>query len=281
MENWVIFKLNKWRISLLFFSPFFLLTVGYYIQNLQKMIVSIFNNYFSLSFTNVLHLLANDNWMSVLLQNAESMVINIGVILLIEIIIAVIALIIIFYFLYKILKNETFVLGNKLVFTGYLLIVIGMSIIGIIAISSTVLTYTTVHGIINTLQPSELQALSKEILTVLANFSLSSNQIFKELVSISDQLEIVFERAGEVAAVPGIIDSWWQGILSLKIYVIGVATISILSILIGHVMEIWALFKASNLYQNRKLKTRKESFNERLLRVLEKQNEILEEMIKK
>jgi hypothetical protein len=63
--------------------------------------------------------------------------------------------------------------------------------------------------------------------------------------------------------------------------VIGVASISILSILIGHVMEIWALFKASNLYQNRKLKNRKESFNERLLRVLEKQNEILEEMIKK
>ena len=123
--------------------------------------------------------------------------------------------------------------------------------------------------------------MSEEISTVLANFSLSSNQIFKDLVSILDQLEIVFERVGEVASIPGIIDSWWQGILSLRIYVIGVASISVLSILSGHVMEICTFIKEGNLYQNYKVKTRKESFNERLLRVLEKQNEILEEMNKK
>lgn len=93
-------------------------------------------------------------------------------------------------------------------------------------------------------------------------------------------MEIVFERAGEVASIPGIIHNWWQGILSLRIYVIGVAAISVLSILTGHVMEVWTFIKASNLYQNRKVKTRKESFNERLLRVLEKQNEILEQMNK-
>lgn len=168
----MIFKLNKWRISLLFFSPLFLLTVGYFILNQQNIIVSIFNKYFSLTFTNVLHLLASDNWMAVLLLNAESMVIHIGVVLLIEIIVAVIALVIIFYFLYKIMKRETLFLGNKLVFSGYLLIAIGISIINIFAISSTMLTFTTVRGILNGLQPSELQAISKEISTILANFSL-------------------------------------------------------------------------------------------------------------
>lgn len=281
MENSTILKSNKWRISLLIFSPLFLLTAGYFILNQQNIIASIFNNYFSLTFTNVLHLLATDNWVEVLLQNAERMVINIGVVLLIEIIVAVIALIIIFFFLYKIQKRETLLFGNKLVLSGYLLIAVGMSIIGTIAISSTMLTFNTVQGIINGLTSSELQTISEEILTVLANFSLSSNQIFKDLLSISDQVEIVFAKAGEVASIPGIIDSWWQGILSLKIYVIGVASISILSILIGHVKEIWAFIKTSNLYQNYKMKTRKESFNERLLRVLEKQNEILEEMNKK
>jgi hypothetical protein len=280
MENSTILKSNKWRISLLIFSPLFLLTVGYFISIQQKIIVSIFNNYFSLTFTNVLHLLATDNWVEVLLQNAESMVINIGVVLLIEIIVAVIALIVIFFFLYKIQKRETLLFGNKLVLSGYLLITVGMSIIGTIAISSTLLTYTTVQGIINGLTSSELQTMSEEILAVLANFSLSSNQIFKDLLSISDQVEIVFARAGEVASIPGTIDSWWQGILSLKIYVIGVASISILSILIGHAKELWTFIKTSNLYQERKVKARKEPFNERLLRVLEKQNEILEEMYK-
>jgi hypothetical protein len=280
MENSTILKSNKWRISLLIFSPLFLLTVGYFISIQQKIIVSIFNNYFSLTFTNVLHLLATDNWVEVLLQNAESMVINIGVVLLIEIIVAVIALIVIFFFLYKIQKRETLLFGNKLVLSGYLLITVGMSIIGTIAISSTLLTYTTVQGIINGLTSSELQTMSEEILAVLANFSLSSNQIFKDLLSISDQVEIVFARAGEVASIPGTIDSWWQGILSLKIYVIGVASISILSILIGHAKELWAFIKTSKLYQERKVKARKEPFNERLLRVLEKQNEILEEMYK-
>jgi hypothetical protein len=101
------------------------------------------------------------------------------------------------------------------------------------------------------------------------------------LLSIADQVEIVFDKVGEVASIPGTIDSWWQGILSLQIYVIGVASISVLSILSGHVMESWTFIKGGNLYQNYKVKTRKESFNERLLRVLEKQNEILEEMNKK
>ena len=277
----MLLKSNKWRISLLIFSPLFLLTVGYFISIQQKIIVSIFNNYFSLTFTNVLHLLATDNWVEVLLQNAESMVINIGVVLLIEIMVAVIALIIIFFFLYKIQKRETLLFGNKLVLSGYLLIALGMSIIGTIAISSTLLTYTTVQGIINGLTSSELQTMSEEILTVLANFSLSSNQIFKDLLSISDQVERVFAKAGEVASIPGTIDSWWQGILSLRIYVIGVASISILSILIGHLKELWAFIKTSNLYQERKVKARKEPFNERFLRVLEKQNEILEEMNKR
>lgn len=177
-------------------------------------------------------------------------------------------------------KRETFFLGNKLVLSGYILIVISMSIIGTIALSSTILTFTAVRGILNELQPSELQALSKEIITILANFSLASNQIFKDLVSISDQLELVFARAGEVASIPNIIHNWWQGILSLRIYVISVATISVLSILTGHVMEIWTFIKAGNLYQNSKVKTSRESFNERLLRVLEKQNEILEQMNK-
>ena len=177
-------------------------------------------------------------------------------------------------------KRETLFLGNKLVLSGYILIVISMSIIGTIALSSTILTFTAVRGILNELQPSELQALSKEIITILANFSLASNQIFKDLVSISDQLELVFARAGEVASIPNIIHNWWQGILSLRIYVISVATISVLSILTGHVMEIWTFIKAGNLYQNSKVKTSRESFNERLLRVLEKQNEILEQMNK-
>ena len=273
-------KSNKWRISLLVFSPLFLFAVGYLILIQQKIIVSIYNKYFSLTFTNVLHLLATDNWMSVLLQNAESMVINIGVVLLIEVIIAVFALTLIFFFLKKTWKEETFFLGNKLVLSGYLLIVLGMLIIGIISLSSTISTFTAVRGIINGLQPSALQALSKEIIAILANFSLASNQIFKDLVSISDQLELVFARAGEVASIPGTIHNWWQGILSLRIYVIIGAAISVLSILTGHVMEIWTFIKASNLYQNRKVKTRKESFNERLLQVLEKHNEILEEMIK-
>jgi len=281
MDNSAILKLNKWRIGLLIFSPLFLLTVGYLILNQQNIIVSIFNKYFSLTFTNVLQLLATDNWMAVLLQNAESMVINIGVVLLIEIIVVVSALIVIFFFLYNIQKRETLFLGNKLVFSGYFLIAIGMSVIGIIAISSTIITFTTVRGIINGLQPSELQAMSKGVSRVLVNASLSSNQIFRDVLSIIDQLKIVFDKVGEVASIPGTIDSWWQGILSLKIYVIGVASISVLSILSGHVMESWAFIKGGNLYQNYKVKTRKESFNERLLRVLEKQNEILEEMNKK
>ncbi len=281
MENSTILKSNKWRISILIFSPLFLLTTGYFILNQQNIIVSIFNNYFSLTFTNVLRLLATDNWLEVLLHNAKNMVINIGVVLLIEILVAVIALIVIFYLLYKIRKSEAFFLGNKLVFSGYLLITIGMSIIGMIAISSTIITFITVQGIIDGLKPSELQTISEEISRVLANSSLSSNQLFKDLASILDQIEIVIARAGELASIPGTIDSWWQGILSLKIYVIGVASIGVLSILIGHVMEIWAFIKGSNLYQNYKMKNRKESFNERLLRVLEKQNEILEEMNKK
>lgn len=271
-------KSDKWRISLLIISPLFLLTVGYFILNQQNIIASIFNNYFSLTFTNVLHLLATYNWMEVLLLNAERMVIHIGVVLLIEIIVAVIVLIAIFFFIYRIWKRETFYFGNKLVFSGYILIVIGMSIVGTIAFSSIIITYITVRGILNELQPSELQALSNEILAILANFSLTSNQIFKDLVSVSDQLELVFAKAGEVASIPDIIHNWWQGILSLRIYVIGVAAISVLSILTGHVMEILTFIKDSTLYQNRKVKTRKESFNERLLRVLEKQNEILEQM---
>ena len=206
-------KSNKWRISLLVFSPLFLFAVGYLILIQQKIIVSIYNKYFSLTFTNVLHLLATDNWMSVLLQNAESMVINIGVVLLIEVIIAVFALTLIFFFLNKTRKEETFFLGNKLVLSGYLLIVLGMLIIGIISLSSTISTFTAVRGIINGLQPSALQALSKEIIAILANFSLSSNQIFKDLVSVSDQMETVLARAGEVASIPGTINDWWQGIL--------------------------------------------------------------------
>lgn len=274
-------KNNKWRISLLFFSPLLLLTVGFVISYQQSIIKSIFNRYFGLTFTNVLHLLASDNWMSVLLQNAESMVINIGVIFLIELIIAVIALIIIFFFIYMIWKQEALSFGNKLVFSGYLLLVTGLTIISIIVISSTILTFINVREILSALEASELQALSNEIITVLTNLNLSSNQIFKDLVSISDQLEIVFGKAGEVAAIPGKIDNWWQSILSLRIYVIGIAAISILSILSGHVLEIWTFIKASSLYQERKVKTRKESFNERLLSVLEKQTEILEEMSKK
>lgn len=281
MVDWMIIKNNKWRISLLFFSPLLLLTIGLVISYQQSIITSIFNRYFGLTFTNVLLLLASDNWMAVLLQNAESMVINIGVIFLIELIAIVTALIIIFFFIYRIWKKEMLTFGNKLVFTGYFIIVIGMAIISTIAISSAILTFTTVRGILNGLQPSELQALSKEIITILTNFNLSSNQIFKDLLSISDQLEIVFGKAGEVAAIPDKIHNWWQGILSLRIYLIGIASISILSILSGHVMEIWTFIKASSLYQERKVKTRKESFNERLLSVLEKQTEILEEMSKK
>lgn len=277
MDDWQIIKNNKWRVSLLVFSPLFLLTILVLILNQQNIIGSIVNKYFSLSFTNVLNLLATDNWMAVLLQNAERMIIHIGVVLLIEIIIATMALIITFVFIYRIWKREAFYLGNKLVFAGYLLLAIGILIINIFAISSTVITFTSVRGIINELQPSELQVLSKEISTILANFSLLSNQIFKDLVSVSDQVEAVFARAGEVASIPGTVNDWWQGILSLRIYVIVVATISILSILIGHVLEIWAFIKDSNFYQNRKVRSRKDPFKERLLQVLEKQNEILAE----
>ena len=277
MDDWQIIKNNKWRVSLLVFSPLFLLTIVVLIINQQNIIGSIVNKYFSLTFTNVLNLLATDNWMAVLLHNAERMIIHIGVVLLIEIIVAAMALIIIFVFIYRIWKREVFYLGNKLVFVGYLLLAIGILIINIFAISSTVITFTSVRGIINELQPSELQALSKEISMILANFSLLSNQIFKDLVSVSDQVETAFARAGEVASIPGTINDWWQGILSLRIYVAGVATISVLSILVGHVKELWAFIKDSNFYQNRKVKTRKESFNERLLRALEKQNEILAE----
>lgn len=266
---------SRKRLMLLIFSPFFLMLVGYYGVNQASLMKGIVNQYFKISFTNVLHLLATDNWVDVLIQNAQSMSRHIAIFISAQLLLIILALTVIFYLLFKIRKESRWFLGDKLVFAGYLLIVLSLLGLGGFVIYSTLEMYSTIQTDLNRLSVAEIKTLSKDITAIFINSDFSLNHLFKELVHIYDSIRSILFSIEKIANIPNLIQNWWQGLLALKIYAFGLGGLSIFSIIAGHIIEIWRLFDLSQWFKRSKQGNKKVKADERILLILEQQTKIL------
>lgn len=269
---------SRKRLILLIFSPLFLILVAYYGLNQASFIRSIVHQYFKVNFTNVLHLLATDNWLDVIVQNVQNMTTHIAIFISVQLIFVLVALIVIFYLLWKIHKESRWFLGDKLVFAGYLLIIISLLALGGLVTNSTVGTYSTIQTDLNRLSVAEIKALSEDISAVFINADFSVNHLFKEFVHIYDSVRGILFSIEKIARIPTVVQNWWQGILSLKIYVFGLGGVSLLCIIAGHIMEAWRLFNLNELFKHTKKRERKVKVDERILLILEQQTKILEKL---
>ncbi|MBP2098172.1 hypothetical protein [Enterococcus rivorum] len=238
----------------------------------------LFSTQLPLSLQNALLLFSNANWLELLIQKITNGTILVGVVLILEILLFIGFIVFFLIYLWRMRKNGRWALSDILLFIGYSMLLVGSIVCGGFVVSTTVETMTTLQSNFQKVSPTELQLLVNNLTHFLEKFTFSLSTIFKDISTLIQGAQKIIGDVKQVAATPSILQNWLDILNQWRLYFIVAFTGSFLVLITGMLLRLRTSYP--QLLRKKKKQPLEDSSTteERLVRILEQQQELLEKI---
>lgn len=259
-------------------SPMFLISVWYLLFNQAKIVTDIITAPFNLSWVNLFKFFLNEQWLDVLIKNFKTILINLSIVISAQLLFFIIGIVLILVLQWKSSKATKWYFGNKLIFAGYLFMLVStISLAGILGNVSYQLV-DTINSSLQKLSVAELTKLSDEVTGVVSQFTWSLDSIISDATTLMNTVKHLIATTKEIANIPDLITDWFDNLTIYRNYLLGFVGASTVAIVSGHLVELYRIFE---LNKHLIRKNKKVSVDERIITLLEQQQKLLEKLSEK
>ncbi len=259
-------------------SPVFLISVWYLLFNQAKIVTDIITAPFNLSWVNLFKFFLNEQWLDVLIKNFKTILINLSIVISAQLLFFSIGIVLILVLQWKSSKATKWYFGNKLIFAGYLFMLVStISLAGILGNVSYQLV-DTINSSLQKLSVAELTKLSDEVTGVVSQFTWSLDSIISDATTLMNTVKHIIATTKEIANIPDLITVWFDNLTIYRNYLLGFVGASIVVIISGHLVELYRIFELNKHLIRR---NKKVSVDERIITLLEQQQKLLEKLSEK
>lgn len=259
-------------------SPVFLISVWYLLFNQAKIVTDIITAPFNLSWVNLFKFFLNEQWLDVLIKNFKTILINLSIVISAQLLFFIIGIVLILVLQWKSSKATKWYFGNKLIFTGYLFMLVStISLAGILGNVSYQLV-DTINSSLQKLSVAELTKLSDEVTGVVSQFTWSLDSIISDATTLMNTVKHIIATTKEIANIPDLITVWFDNLTIYRNYLLGFVSASTVVIISGHLVELYRIFELNKHLIRR---NKKVSVDERIITLLEQQQKLLEKLSEK
>lgn len=188
----------------------------------------------------------------------------------------ILAFIFIFYLLWKIRNDTQWLFQEKLIFSGYVFILVTLLFFGSSIIYSPYTTFSTVQTDINQLSQLEIQTILHQMNLIFNQSTLSFSNFFQDLIQLFEKFKNILYTIDKIATIPTMIQHWWMNVLSLRQSIFISVLFSFSLIIFGHCIELWLFLKEKKRFYALKQKVETSPTDEQLMYVIEQQQKILQ-----
>lgn len=259
-------------------SPVFLFSVWYLLINQVKIVTDIVTAPFNLSWMNVIKFFLNEHWLDVLIKNLKTISINLGVVISIQLLFFIIGIILLLILQWKSAKATKWYVGNKLIFGGYLFLLISTISLAVVLGNVSYQLIDTINSSLQKLSVAEVTKLSDEVTGVFNQFTWSFDSIVRDATTLMNTVKHIIATTKEIANIPDLVTIWFDNLTIYRNYLLGFVGISTVTIVSGHCME---LYRILELNKHLVRKNKKVSVDERIVTLLEQQQKLLEKLSEK
>lgn len=259
-------------------SPVFLISVWYLLFNQAKIVTDIITAPFNLSWVNLFKFFLNEQWLDVLIKNFKTILINLSIVISAQLLFFIIGIVLILVLQWKSSKATKWYFGNKLIFAGYLFMLVStISLAGILGNVSYQLV-DTINSSLQKLSVAELTKLSDEVTGVVSQFTWSLDSIISDATTLMNTVKHIIATTKEIANIPDLITVWFDNLTIYRNYLLGFVGAGTVVIISGHLVELYRIFE---LNKHLIRKNKKVSVDERIITLLEQQQKLLEKLSEK
>lgn len=259
-------------------SPVFLISVWYLLFNQAKIVTDIITAPFNLSWVNLFKFFLNEQWLDVLIKNFKTILINLSIVISAQLLFFIIGIVLILVLQWKSSKATKWYFGNKLIFAGYLFMLVStISLAGILGNVSYQLV-DTINSSLQKLSVAELTKLSDEVTGVVSQFTWSLDSIISDATTLMNTVKHIIATTKEIANIPDLITVWFDNLTIYRNYLLGFVGATTVVIISGHLVELYRIFELNKhlIRINKKV-----SVDERIITLLEQQQKLLEKLSEK
>ncbi|OJG56073.1 hypothetical protein RV06_GL000189 [Enterococcus haemoperoxidus] len=257
----------------------YLAVLLFMVINQRGFIENIIRKSFRITVSNVLTFFSSEDWQTAFSVKLNQVVTNLTILVIIQSIIVFVGLALIGYFLWQLRKNDQWHLSEKLVVVGYLFLVIALLTLLTKMAMETYQTYTVIEGRIHRLSLEELNRFHQKLSDIFQHSTFTLDQMIPSVISLVEQLKALIQTTRNIAEIPDLVQQTWEQLLVLKNWLVGLSSTAIVIILGGHMIEGLRLLKNSQWAESKLQRTKKNrqiEVNERLVEVLEQQQQLIE-----
>ncbi|WP_421000842.1 hypothetical protein ACOJIU_18190 (plasmid) [Carnobacterium maltaromaticum] len=259
-------------------SPMFLISVWYLLFNQAKIVTDIITAPFNLSWVNLFKFFLNEQWLDVLIKNFKTILINLSIVISAQLLFFIIGIVLILVLQWKSSKATKWYFGNKLIFAGYLFMLVStISLAGVLGNVSYQLV-DTINSSLQKLSVTELTKLSDEVTGVVSQFIWSLDSIISDAITLMNIVKHIIATTKEIANIPDLITVWFDNLTIYRNYLLGFVGASTVAIISGHLVELYRIFELNKHLIRKKKKI---SVDERIITLLEQQQKLLEKLSEK
>lgn len=259
-------------------SPVFLISVWYLLFNQAKIVTDIITAPFNLSWVNLFKFFLNEQWLDILIKNFKTILINLSIVISAQLLFFIIGIVLILVLQWKSSKATKWYFGNKLIFAGYLFMLVStISLAGILGNVSYQLV-DTINSSLQKLSVAELTKLSDEVTGVVSQFTWSLDSIISDAITLMNTVKHIIATTKEIANIPDLITVWFDNLTIYRNYLLGFVGAGTVVIISGHLVELYRIFE---LNKHLIRKNKKVSVDERIITLLEQQQKLLEKLSEK
>ncbi|EOL50544.1 hypothetical protein [Enterococcus caccae] len=260
-------------------SLMYLAGILFLVINQQHFIEKIIRSSFRITVNNVLTFFSTEDWQAGLLDKVNQVVIQLTMLVIFQSIVVLAGLILIGYFLWRLRKNDQWHLSEKLVVSGYLCLVVVLVTLLTKMTMESYQTYIVIDKRINSLSIEELNRFQQELSSIFRQSTFTLDQLIPSVLSLLEQLKELIQSTKNIASIPNLIQETWEQLINLKNWLVGLSSSAVAIILVGHLVEGVRMFKNSQWVEMKVRRTkrgRQIELNERLVEVIEQQQELIQ-----
>ncbi|WP_086315262.1 hypothetical protein A5821_002704 [Enterococcus sp. 7F3_DIV0205] len=264
-------------------SLIYLVILLFLVINQRGFIETIIRKSFRITVNNVLTFFSSKDWQAGLSDKVSQVVTNLSLLIIIQTIVMLAGLVLVGYLLWRLRKKDQWHLSEKLLVIGYLFLVIALLTVLTKMTIEMYQTYTVIDQRINSLSVQELNRFQEKLSDIFRQSTFTLDQLIPSVMSLLEQLKELIHTTRNIAGIPNLVQETWEQLLVLKNWLVGLSLSAVAIILAGHITEGIRIFKNSQWLETKLQRTKRSrqiELNERLVEVIEQQQELIELLTK-
>lgn len=261
----------------------YLVILLFLVINQRGFIETIIRKSFRITVNNVLTFFSSKDWQAGLSDKVSQVVTNLSLLIIIQTIVVLAGLVLVGYLLWRLRKQNQWHLSERLLVIGYLFLVIALLTVLTKMTIEMYQTYTVIDQRINSLSVQELNRFQEKLSDIFRQSTFTLDQLIPSVMSLLEQLKELIHTTRNIAGIPNLVQETWEQLLVLKNWLVGLSLSAVAIILAGHITEGIRIFKNSQWLETKLRRTKRSrqiELNERLVEVIEQQQELIELLTK-